>query len=107
MILLLLLLVSSVISAISIGLLIHPSELQLVSHYSAFGIIHLYRDQWFYLLVFVLFVLVVAVLHIIMSIKIMLIKGHSIGVMFAWLGIGIMVMGWAVVASILNIWTPL
>ena len=26
---------------------VRPSELQQVTHYTAFGVTHLYRDQWF------------------------------------------------------------
>lgn len=93
--------------AIAIGLSIRPSELQLVTHYTAFGVTHLYRDQWYYLLVFVLFQLVVATLHSVLSVKLLLTKGHSLAVMFAWFGIGILLMGGITASAVLNVWTPL
>lgn len=93
--------------AIFIGFSIHPSELQLVSHYSAFGITHLYRDQWFYLIVFVLFELVVAVIHSIIAAKLLLTKGRALAIMFVWLGIGIVLMGGITASAVLNVWTPL
>lgn len=92
--------------AIVIALFIHPSELQLVSHYSAFGITHLYRDQWFYLLVFVAFELIVAVLHISISTKLLIIKGRPLAVMFAWFGIAIEVLGFVTALSVINYWIP-
>ena len=95
------------ICAINVGLSIHPSEIQLVSHYSAFGVVHLYRDQWFYLLTFILFGLIVAILHIIIAIKLLIVKGHPIAIMFIWSGIGIILLGWAIAQSVLNVWTPL
>lgn len=97
----------AIICAINIGISIKPSELQLVSHYSAFGITHLYRDQWFYLITFVVFGLIVALLHIIISIKMLIIKDHSVAVMFMWAGIGVILIGWVTASAVLNVWTPL
>jgi len=93
--------------AIIIGLSIRPSELQLVSHYSAFGSTHLYRDQWFYLFTFVGFGLITTVLNTIIAIKIFLVKGHSLATMFAWLSAGIILLAWITATSLLNVWTPL
>ena len=93
----------AIIISISVGLSIHPIERQVPSHYSAFGITHIYNDQWFYVLVFIAFQLMVAVLHSIVSIKLLLVKGHSMAVSFAWLGIGILLMGWATISMILDL----
>jgi hypothetical protein len=101
------LILMSILFAINIGLSIHPSELQLVSHYSAFGVTHLYRDQWFYLLVFVAFEPIVALLDAIIAIKIFVIKGRSLAAMFVWLGIGTVFLGWITVSAVLNVWIPL
>jgi len=89
--------------SVLIGLSISPSERQLVSHYSAFGITHFYFDQWFYLLTFVVFELAVAALHSIISIKLLIIKGHSLAIMFAWFGIAIILMGWVTASTILGL----
>jgi len=94
------------ICAVNIGLSLRVSDLQLVSHYSAFGITHLYLDQWFYLLVFVVFSLVVALIHITVAVKLLVIKGHSIAIMFAWASISIILLGWATAQAVLNVWKP-
>lgn len=107
LVLLLILTLLTLVFAITIGFSIRPSELQLISHYSAFGTTHLYRDQWFYLFVFVVFGLMVSILHTIIAIKILLVKGRSLAIMFAWLGVGIVLMGWVTAIAILNVWTPL
>jgi hypothetical protein len=91
---------------IYVGVSVRPSELQLVSHYSAFGVTHLYRDQWFYLLSFGVFGLFVAVLHTALAIKILLIKGHSLAILFAWLGIAIILLAWMTTFAVLNVWSP-
>ncbi|PIQ70559.1 hypothetical protein COV88_03870 [Candidatus Saccharibacteria bacterium CG11_big_fil_rev_8_21_14_0_20_41_19] len=93
--------------AVVIGLSIHPSERQLISHYSAFGITHFYFDQWFYMLSFVIFGIAAAVMHIVVAIKLLLIKGHSIAVMYAWFGIAVILLAWKTASTLLNLRTLL
>jgi hypothetical protein len=107
LVLLVVFLLASVIYSIIIGLSIHSSERQVISHYSAFGITHFYFDQWFYLLSFLAFGLIVAVMHTIIAIKLLIIKGHSLAVMFAWVGIGIILLGWSTASTVLSLRTLL
>ena len=92
---------------IYIGVVVRPSELQLVTHYTAFGVTHLYRDQWFYLLSFGGFAVITALINIGISLKVYLTKGHPLAIMFAWFGIGIIVFAWLTSFSIINVWSPL
>jgi hypothetical protein len=92
---------------IYIGIVVRPSELQLVTHYTAYGVTHLYRDQWFYLLSFGAFAIIIALINIGMALKVFLTKGHPLAIMFAWFGIGIMVFAWLTSFSIINVWSPL
>lgn len=89
--------------AITVGISIHPSERQLISHYSAFGITHFYFDQWFYLLVFVFFGLNAAIMHAVISVKLLIVKGHSLAIMYAWLGLVIVLFGWIMASKILDL----
>ena len=100
------LLVLTVGFIIYIAVSVRPSDLQLVTHYTAFGVTHLYRDQWFYLLSFIGFALLVAFLHIALAIKIFITKGSPLAIMFMWLAIGIMVFAWITAISIINVWSP-
>ena len=93
--------------AVFLGLSIDQSERQLVSHYSAFGVTHFYFDQWFYLLTFVVFEIVVAVLNTIISVKLLIVKGRSLAIAFAWLGIGIILIGFVTALTILGLQTLL
>jgi hypothetical protein len=86
-----------------IFLAVRPSELQQVTHYTAFGVTHLYRDQWFYLLSFAGFALLAAFLHITIAIKLYITKGHPLAIMFAWLGIGIIIFAWLTSIWLINI----
>lgn len=100
-------LVLTVIFVTYILLAVRPSELQLVTHYTAYGVTHLYRNQWFYLLSFAAFGILVALFHIALAIKLYVTKGHPLAIMFAWLGIGIIVFAWITSASIINVWSPI
>ena len=86
-----------------IFLAVRPSELQQVTHYTAFGVTHLYRDQWFYLLSFAGFAVLVAFLHITIAIKLYITKGHPLALMFAWIGIGIIIFAWLTSIWLINI----
>lgn len=85
---------------------VRPSELQLVTHYTAYGVTHLYRDQWFYLLSFGGFALLAAALHIGMAIKAYIVKGQSLALLIAWTGIGVILFAWITAISIINVWSP-
>jgi hypothetical protein len=93
----------SIIFAISIGFSIHPSEIKVVTHYSSFGGTYRYFDQWFYMFVFVAFGLVAALLHSIIAVKILIVKGRPLAVMFVWLGIGIIFLGWTTFIAVLHV----
>ena len=101
-----------VTAVLALGLLIYiivavrPSELQLVTHYTAFGVTHLYRSQWFYLLTFGLFGLLVAFFHTALAIKLYVAKGHPLAIMVAWLGIGVILFAWVMSIAIINVWSP-
>lgn len=86
-----------------VAVTIHPTDVQQVVHYTAFGINHFYTEHWYYLLVFAVFGVFVAILHIIIGLKIYIIKGPSLALMFLWLGIAIILITWFTIASIFNI----
>jgi hypothetical protein len=90
--------------AIYVGVSVHPSSLQLVSHYSAFGGTCLYSDQWYYLLGFGAFGLFAAAIHISLAVKLLTIKGHSLAILFAWLGLVIIILAWSTAYAIINIY---
>ena len=88
----------------TVFIMVTPSDLQLITHYSAFGEVHLYRNQWVYLLSFALFGLMLLTLHVIIAAKILLLKGESLAVSFLWLSLGLVIFAWIIGASIINVW---
>ncbi|MBN9398352.1 hypothetical protein BGO18_00730 [Candidatus Saccharibacteria bacterium 47-87] len=103
---------SSILVLLSIAFIIYifiavrPSELQLVTHYTAYGVTHLYRDQWFYLWSFAGFAVLVAFFHVALAIKLYITKGHPLAIGLVWIGIGVILFAWATALSIINVWSP-
>ena len=91
---------------IYIAVSVQPSEVPLVTHYTAFGVAHIYRDQWYYLFTFGVFALVVALVHIALTIKMYTQKGYHMALLVAWTGIGILLFAWVIAAAIINVWSP-
>lgn len=88
---------------ISVGLSLHPSELQVVTHYTAFGITNFYRDKWYYFFVFIVFAIVVGVVHACVVAKLYKEKDRSFAIGFAWLGIVTILIAWVLVHSVLQV----
>ena len=71
---------------IYIGFLVHPSELQVVVHYTSFGTTNFYRDKWYYLISFGVFVVIMATMQCVLAYKVLQAKGRSFAAAFVWLG---------------------
>lgn len=92
MLILALLLAGSAGLLLYLGFSIQPGELQVVVHYTSFGTTNFYRDKWYYLLSFSAFAIIMAVMHIALTYKVLIQKGHDMAVAFAWLGVVLLVM---------------
>lgn len=90
-------------SVVLLTLEIHPSELQVVVHYTAFGPTNFYRDKWFYLITFVVYILLIAVMHTIIAYKLSQKKGRDLTAAFIFLSIIILVVSTALFYHILKV----
>jgi hypothetical protein len=97
----------ALILAIYVLAVVRPSDLQLVSHYSAFGITHLYTDQWYYLYSFLFFAIICAGAHSMMSSKVLTLGNRSSAIALLWLGIAILAVALITTSAIFNVWNPL
>ena len=97
----------AIIFVIYVAVAVKPSDLQLVTHYTAYGITHLYRSQWFYFWAFAIFAILVALIHVVLGLKLYLSKGHPLAILFVWLGFGIILFAWITTYAIINVWSPL
>lgn len=64
---------------------IRLSELQVPVRYSSFGITNFYREQWFYQFTFLVFGVVLFVLHTLVGLKLSEKKGVPFTIGFQWL----------------------
>ena len=71
---------------IFIGVSVHPSELQVVVHYTSYGATNFYRDKWYYLVLFGLFVVIFAIMQCILAYRLLQMKGKTFAAAFIWLG---------------------
>jgi hypothetical protein len=70
-----------------VGFSVHQTDLKVVTHYTAFGATNFYRDQWYYLITFVLFGIIIAVGHSLIALKIFAIKGLELSLAFIWMSV--------------------
>ncbi|MCY1540952.1 hypothetical protein D9M68_766200 [compost metagenome] len=88
---------------ISVAVSLRPNELQVVTHYTAFGITNFYRDKWYYFLSFIAFGGIVGAVHACVVAKLYQEKDRSFAIGFAWLGIVTVLIAWVLTHSILQV----
>lgn len=98
-----LLTLSGILLSIFVAVNLRPSELQVVTHYTAFGTTNFYRDKWYYLIGFVIFGIMNAVIYAALACKIYQHKGRSLAIPFAWLGIVVTILAAATSYQILKV----
>lgn len=82
---------------------IHSSELQVVVHYTSFGATNFYRDKWYYLLSFIVFVVLLAIIHSMIIYKILQKRGRELAIAFLWLSMAIVLVALALFYQVLKI----
>lgn len=63
------LLVLSLIFCLYVGFSLHSSDVQVAVRYTAFGATTYYRDQWYYLVSFIVFIFVGSLLNVALGIR--------------------------------------
>jgi amino acid transporter len=92
-----------VLFSIYVAISLRPSDLQVVTHYTAFGSTNFYRDKWYYLIGFVIFGIVSACLHAALACKIYRYKGRELAIPFAWLGVIVIILATATMYQVLKV----
>lgn len=88
---------------IYVSVSLRPSDLQVAVHYTAFGVTSFYKEKWYYLLSFVVFGLILAIVHSIIIIKLYVQERRQIALLFTWLSILILLITWIIAHSILKV----
>lgn len=82
----------AVIVSIVIGLAIQPKGVQVITHYSSFGIVQFYRSHWYHLWNYVLLSLVIYGAHSMISLKLHQLKRRDLALALLWLTVGLQIM---------------
>ena len=98
----LLITVLSIIYSVYVAFSLSPTDSQIATRYTAFGLSHLYRNQWFYLIGFVVFGLAMAVVHVGLILKLHSMQQRALAIAFGWLAVGITIIAAIITHSILT-----
>jgi hypothetical protein len=88
---------------IFVGVSLRPSDLQVAVHYSAFGETGFYRDKWYYFINFIVFGVILAVSHLVITVKLFIQGRRVLAVSFAWLSIFLVVIAWLTTWAVLKV----
>lgn len=94
------------INVIYIVLTVRPSELQLVSHYTAFGTTHLYRANWLDQTKTIFISITVLLFHIYFSQMSLEKISRPISKVISWAGVLILVFIFINSSLLINVWSP-
>lgn len=86
-----------------VGLSLRPTELQVATHYSAFGDTHFYRSQWYSLIGLALFGLIMPILHIAIIARLLRDELRAFAVAFGYLTIALLLLAFMYARSILSV----
>jgi predicted TIM-barrel enzyme len=89
--------------SIYVGVSLHPNDLQVAMHYTAYGETNFYRDKWYYLLTFVAFGVITAVVHTTLTAKMYMQGRRPIALLFLGLSFLLIFIAWTITQSILKI----
>jgi hypothetical protein len=88
---------------IFVGVSLRPSDLQVAVHYSAFGETGFYRDKWYYFINFIAFGVIMAISHLILTVKFFTQGRRVLALSFAWFSIFLVVIAWLTTWAVLKV----
>jgi hypothetical protein len=86
-----------------VGISLRASDLQVAVHYTAFGPTGFYREKWYYLSTFIVFGLLVAVMHSALIVKLHTQGRREMALLFAWMSLLLMVIAFLMTQSVLKV----
>jgi hypothetical protein len=93
----------SILYVVYVGLSLRPQDIQVVTHYSAFGVTHFYRTKWYYLIGFALFGILIMVTHLAVLIKLTSQNMRSLAIGYAWFTVALVAIAAVMTHSILTL----
>ena len=72
-------------------------------HYTAYGETNFYREKWYYLLSFIGFGLIVAIINTTIAVKFYVLERRQLALFFIWLSLLLLLIGWVLTAAVLRV----
>ena len=82
---------------------LHPNDLQVAVHYTAYGGTTFYRDKWYYLITFVVFGIMVGILHTLLAAKIYAQGRREMALLFVGVSYLLIIVTWIITWSVLKV----
>lgn len=92
-----------VVYCIYVATSLHPSDLQVAVHYTAFGNTNYYREKWYYLVSFIIFGAVFAIAHVTVAVKIYVQERRQMALLFIGISYLVLFIAWVITRSVLRI----
>ena len=89
--------------SIYVGVSLQPSDLQVAVHYTAFGPTGFYRQQWYYLVSFIVFGMLIAITHTALIMKMHAQGRRQIALLFAWITLLLIVIAFFMTRAVLRV----
>lgn len=96
-----------VIGATYFGIRIETSDIQVATHYTSYGGVNFYTNQWWYAVSFIVLFLMIGLLHTAIAMKLYALKGRQIVLGFGLFSIGLVVFAAVTLNYIVNVAFPL
>lgn len=88
---------------IYVGASLRPSDLQVAVHYTAFGGTSFYRNKWYYMISFIGFGVLIAVMHSILTVKLYAQGRRQLALLFVLLSVLLVIITWFITWSVLKV----
>ena len=86
-----------------IALNVHSSDVMVYVRYTAFGEAHFYKDHWQYLMMFIVYGLIVAVIHMVLMVKLRDIGRRQTGLFIGWVGFAILLVAFTYAMAVIGL----
>ena len=97
------LILASIAYCVFVALSLQPSDLQVAVHYTAYGETNFYREKWYYLLSFIGFGLIVAILNTTIAVKFYVLERRQLALFFIWMSFLLLLIAWILTSSVLRV----
>ena len=95
--------IACLVYCVFVGISLRPSDLQVATHYTAFGDATFYREKWYYFINFIAFGLLLMIAHTILGMKLYIQGRRQIALFFMGFSLLLVIIAWFLTRAILRV----